>query len=560
MTDSLSFDRHYSYDDLTELLRAWARHHPDLMCLESIGKSWQGRDIWLATLTDRASGVDGERPAFLVEANIHAAELTSSFAALHLIQHLLDRYGVDEPVTRLLQTRAVYVVPRLCPDGAEVVLNEGRYVRSSVRPHPSPEREAGLHRCDIDGDGRTLFMRVPDPYGAWKACEADERLLVRREPDEDGGRYFRLLLEGEVIGYDGATVPVCEPYEGLDLGMNYQTDWADFPEQPRSAGPYSGSEPEVSAMMRFVGAHPNITGYVTCHTFGAIHLRPPLNVDEEMPNSDLRIYDEFGAKATSLTGYPVMSYDNLKNEPYRVKGGQISWFYGELGIFAWITEFWNPLRAGGIADYHPSRWLLDHPVEEALRLIRWSDEELSGKGFVDWYPFEHPQLGPVEIGGWDLINYWYNAPFHRIEQEVSPHTQWVIYQALASPLLRVRSLTSERVEADVYRVRLVVANAGFLPTHVSRRALDRKVCGGVRVELALPPGGRILSGPPTADLGQLAGHSHARTSTTWWGHEPGTPDLATVQWLVLAPARSHATVTARHARAGTVRAEVRLEA
>ena len=39
-------------------------------------------------------------------------------------------------------------------------------------------------------------------------------------------------------------------------------------------------------------------------------------------------------------------------------------------------------------------------MEDDLKLIGWNDEQLGGKGFVDWYPFDHPQLGRVELGGW----------------------------------------------------------------------------------------------------------------------------------------------------------------
>jgi murein tripeptide amidase MpaA len=88
----VSYDRWYRYDELTELLRSWAEESPGLMRLESIGKSFEGRDIWLATVTNFESGPDLEKPAFLVEANIHAIEVTGSTAALHLLHRLLSGY------------------------------------------------------------------------------------------------------------------------------------------------------------------------------------------------------------------------------------------------------------------------------------------------------------------------------------------------------------------------------------------------------------------------------------------------------------------------------------
>src|SRR4029079_10973373 len=78
-------------------------------------------------------------------------------------------------------TRAFYVIPRLNPDGSEVALAERpRFLRSSVRPWPLPDAQDGLHEEDVDGDGRILFMRVPDPNGAWRAADEDPRLLGPR--------------------------------------------------------------------------------------------------------------------------------------------------------------------------------------------------------------------------------------------------------------------------------------------------------------------------------------------------------------------------------------------
>jgi murein tripeptide amidase MpaA len=557
MPSAPSYDEFYDAAALADLLAGWAAERPDLMTVESIGRSWQGRDIWLATCTDASTGSAAEKPALFVEANIHAAELTGSTAALHLLHRLL--IGGDDPrIARLLRTRAVYVVPRLCPDGAEEVLRTGRYVRSSLRPHPDPEPAPGLHQGDVDGDGRSLFMRVPDPRGPWKACAEDPRLLVRREPDEDGGDYYRLFLEGEVREYDGVTVPTAPPHEGLDLAGNFHSDWPDLSARPREAGPYAGSEPEVQALLRAVVDRPNITGYLSLHTFGAVHLRPPLNDDDTLPIDDLLRYEHLGARAVELTGYPVMAYHDLKHAPYRVRGGQLAWLYRERGVYAWITELWNPLRAAGVDASHPSRWLVEHAADDDLALLRWSDAELGDQGFVDWYPFDHPQLGKVELGGWDIVGTWYNPPAHLREQEVAPVAEWAIFLALASPLLVLVEVAAEHVSGDVHVVRAVVANTGWLPTQVTEQARLRAQTPPVTATLSLPPGATLVTGAATVELGQLAGRSGARSSTTWWGHEPGTPDRTVTEWVVRAPDDSVVEVAAAHPRAGVVRGQARL--
>ena len=168
MTARLEYDHFYRYDELGAFLHALAAEFPALLAVESIGKSFQGRDIWLATLTNTATGSHSDKPALWLEANIHATELTGSHAALHLVERLVTGYGHDERVTRALDTRCFYVVARLNPDGAEHVMQAGAgAIRSSVRPYPRLDQRDGLIEGDVDGDGRVLTMRVPDPNGAW---------------------------------------------------------------------------------------------------------------------------------------------------------------------------------------------------------------------------------------------------------------------------------------------------------------------------------------------------------------------------------------------------------
>ena len=53
---SVRFDRFYRYQELTELLRSFAEEHPKLVGLESIGRSHEGRDIWVLTVSNRSTG------------------------------------------------------------------------------------------------------------------------------------------------------------------------------------------------------------------------------------------------------------------------------------------------------------------------------------------------------------------------------------------------------------------------------------------------------------------------------------------------------------------------
>lgn len=210
MTATMQFDRYYRYAEMTACLQSWAETHGHICHLDSLGKSYEGRDIWILTLTNFATGPAEEKPALWVDGNIHATEVSASTAALHLAHKLLNGYGRDERITFALDSRAFYIVPRLNPDGAEWALADvPKYVRSSTRPWPRMDELDGLHNEDVDGDGRILQMRLKDENGRWKILPADPRIMIPREPDEaPGGDFYRILPEGRIRNYDGVLINV----------------------------------------------------------------------------------------------------------------------------------------------------------------------------------------------------------------------------------------------------------------------------------------------------------------------------------------------------------------
>ena len=176
----IAYDRYHRYDEFTAILTQLVLEYPALLSMESVGKSHEGRDIWVATVTNTATGPAADKPAFWADGNIHAAELTASTACLYYLHQLVTGYGVDPQITQLLDTRVVYLCPRLNPDGAELALaDRPRHIRSSTRPWPWDEQPVdGLTVEDIDGDGRVLMMRIPDPHGGYKCSELDPRMMV----------------------------------------------------------------------------------------------------------------------------------------------------------------------------------------------------------------------------------------------------------------------------------------------------------------------------------------------------------------------------------------------
>ncbi|GAC1547811.1 MAG: M14 family metallopeptidase [Herpetosiphon sp.] len=557
------FDRYYRYDDLTRILSEFAAEFPHLVSIASLGKSYEGRDIWVATVTNTASGPDRDKPALWVDGNIHASEVSPSSACLYLLNELVGGYGTDPDITRCLDTRAFYICPRVNPDGAELALaDKPRIVRSSTRPYPHDEEPlGGLVQQDIDGDGRMLMMRIPDPNGPWKKYPDEPRLLVRRDPTETGGQYYRVLTEGLIDDYDGVTIKHQRKKEGLDLNRNFPSNWRQEHEQSGS-GPFPTSEPEVYNMVQFISGHPNITGGVAFHTYSGVLLRPYSHLnDESFAPEDLWTFQKIGAKGTELTGYPNVSvYHDFRYHPKEVISGVFDdWLFDHLGVFAWTVEIWSPQRQAGITDYKLIDWFREHPIEDDLKLLKWSDDVLAGAGYVDWFPFQHPQLGAIELGGWDTLGTWRNPPTQLLEHELALFPRWLIWHLLISPCREILEASVKPLGDDHYKIKLVVHNTGWLPSYITKQALNHKLVRGVICEIELPTNALIETGKRREELGQLEGRSNKPTSPSGWNATDPTEDRAKVEWTVRAPRGTVVQLRASHDRAGVVRTTVTLD-
>ena len=563
------FDIFYRHEALTRLLHDYAAACPDLVSVASIGKSFEGRDIWVATLTNAATGPHRDKPAFWADGNIHAAELTASTAVLYYLHQLVSGYATDPQTRHLLDTRTLYLCPRLNPDGAELALaDKPRHIRSSTRRYPFEEAPVdGLTVEDVDGDGRVLFMRIPDPHGGYKKCEQDERLMVARRPGEFGGTYYRLMPEGTLTNYDGLTIHVNKDAEGLDLNRNFPAFWRQEFEQA-GAGAYPASEPEVKAMVDFVIAHPNIGAAVSYHTHSGVILRPMGTLsDDDMIPEDLWAIKRFSALGAELTGYPAVSiWHDFKYHPKETIGGTQDWLYEHLGALFWVVELWAPNREAGITDYKWIDWYREHPVEDDLKLLKWSDEQCAGQAHADWQPFLHPQLGAVEIGGWDKLNFWRNPPPHLREREVARFPAWMTQIALSLPKLELLRTEVRALGPDTWRIRMAVGNSGWLPAYISKRALARKVVRGVMFEIHLPGDDQegaatisLVSGKPRIEGPQLEGHAPRASLQAFLPNRDITGDRAVVEWVVRAPKGTRLALTAQADRAGVVRTEVSLD-
>jgi murein tripeptide amidase MpaA len=551
LTVQIDFSKYHRYDELVQHMRDLVEAHPGLARMYAIGKSFEGRDLWAVEITNHETGDHNDKPGYYIDGNLHAGEVTGTAAALYTIWYLLSNYGTDSEITRLVDTTSFYILPRVNPDGAEFYLTTPHFLRSSVRPYPFTEEQDGLQGEDLDGNGLILQMRVPDPDGEWQVSARDARLMIPRLPHEYGGQYFRIYTEGVIKNYDGVEIKAAAPRWGLDMNRQFPVGWEPEAKQT-GAGPYPLSEPETRAIAEFLLKQKNITGGQSYHTTTGIILRPSsFRSDEKMDPKDRMAFKAIGKIGEELTSYPCASvYDGFayqKDNP--IKGCFLDWCYDNLGLMLYSTELWD-LRVRANVDRVPFQ--NPHKEQDAeangLAMLAWNDKELAGEGFVNWYDFEHPQLGKVQLGGWRMKDVLQNAPPRFLKAESHKNALFTLKHAGALPHIAIDHTAVEHLGDGVYRVAVIIKNTGYLPTNVTEMAKQNKTAKPVTVELGLPKGAELVLGKVKEELGHLEGRV-----VGGWSFYPGNQSnnrAKRVEWIVKAPQGGDLSVNAVSEKAG----------
>ena len=372
------------------------------------GTATRAATLWLVTVTDAATGRPrhqagalGRRQHPRRRADGHGRRLLPAPAP----RRRPSRAG-DPVVTEALRTRTFYVVPRVNPDGAEWALADPpRFRRSSMRPWPwaDAHRWPGAHVEDVDGDGRVLQMRIPDPDGAWMAHPDDARLLVPGPARRRAGRHAPLPAARR--GHDRRLRRLHDPDAAPARGPRHE------PQLPGRLG---------HRACRGSGDHPLSRAGDRRPRAG--HRRPPQRLRlQRLPHqrrgAAAAVVDggRLGAAAGRRVGVEAARRD--RHRAHRLHGalglrglhvGQVR--HDErrrrrLGLRAPRRVLVDDRVLGRRPRAPPARsrstdfWYLGPTDDQALAVLRWGDEHAPDQ-YVAWYPFEHPQLGPVELGGW----------------------------------------------------------------------------------------------------------------------------------------------------------------
>ncbi|MBR1585536.1 MAG: hypothetical protein IJ662_08365 [Clostridia bacterium] len=497
----MRFDHYALYAEIVGQLRAWEREYPRLCRLSSIGKTYEGREIWLLTVTGDTGVTPEEKPALLLDGNLHSGEVASSMAVLYTLQGWLTAYGKDPGLTELLNRHTVYAIPRVNADAAEVYLTTPRTLRGSTEKY-YPE-DTGVVPADLDGDGEIRQMRILDPAGKWKAYEKDPRILMERGPEDVEGPFYTLVPEGELRGGPEAMINPrpAAPQEDLDPNRQFPFEWnKDYPDPAR---PTSGPEPlhdrEVKALHGFVSSRPNIVFNMNFHTYGGLHISPAVFCPHlEVNPQDAQAMRQLGLSMLKKTGYKC---EGIFPEGARdiAPGSYTTWEYFEKGIMAFVTELW---------DFHfqadpdrPENWSMffaeseEQFLREAETALQWDERENAGRGFRPWTAFDHPQWNDpeagvtVEIGGWAEKFCRQNPPPHLLEGVCQKAKETALVALKSLPRVQVLGLGRTWDEAQwkqdrIETILITLANIGYLPTSGTENAAQLGIGDDMTVTLA----------------------------------------------------------------------------
>jgi len=470
----VAWNKYYTYAGVTDFCKKLANAYPGLVTLSSAGKSYQGREIHVLTITDKKIGNPDHKPGYWIDGNVHSIELQGTEMAMYTAWYLCEMFDDNIFISQLLKDKTFYIAPTINPDARDYFAYTGVPPRSGLMPYDNDRDglfdEDGTD--DMNGDRNISQIRRKNPEGAWKTDTRDPRKMIRVEPGEKGD-YDLLGLEGIANDGDGQ-INEDGPggYDGnRDWGLNWEPNYVQS-----GAHKYPFSQPENKAVRDFALNHMNITGAQSFHNSGGMILRGPSiqgGGAEAYSRADDAVIDALGKKGELIIpGYKLLT---IWKDMYTVYGGEIDWWHGAMGCFVFSNELWNSY----LMFYDNA----NTDQYEFDRLLLFED------AFIPWQKIDHPVYGEVELGGFSKM-YGRLHPGFMIETDAHRNAAFCIYNAYQSPKLEITGLKVTGIDGGLKEITASVVNRRMIPTH-SATNLKYKIDPPVYVYL---DGGKVIAG------------------------------------------------------------------
>lgn len=577
---------------LSARLRAIAGEHAEVATAIALGHSRQGREI-LAVRLALGEVLPG-RPAILVVANLEGPQVFSSALALWQIERLVERIASDEAVRALLEGTTLYFVPRANPDGAEARFRSPVSEVEATGHGADDDRDGRVGEdphSDVDGDGEITCMRVPDPEGEWVADAKDARATVQADRKKGERGRWKLVREGRDL--DGDEQASEDAPADAVVAENFASGWR---EHEGRAGLFPLDEPEARALADFVIAHRDI---VLAVSYGALDnlveapksvaggggggegRRGPRGVPEAgWLEDDAALLAELGRRRSETHGRKAKG-------KVAGPGSFTTWAYDHRGLISLAAALWDiptekvdkPSAEGadksGEGEAKPAEGdekaeEVEEPAKEPateaptgqrggrgrrsggvsggegesgdeVNRLAWCDANGEGARFKPWSPFEHPELGQVEIGGW--------RPYARIEPPAAEgpkiaqgELDFLITLGGVLPRVKLVEAHARALADGLVEVTATLENESLLPLR-SAAAERADTVRPARVELVLPEGAKLVAGSRDTLAGSLKGTGGRRE----------------LRWLVAGERLGSVGIVLDTDGAGSIRLELEVE-
>ena len=447
---------YHDYAESAKLLADLAKSHPEFAKVQSLGKTYGGREMWVLTVTNFAKGDADKKPAMWIDGAIHANEIQATEVVLYTAWYLCEMRQDSDVVKRLLDERTFYLMPMMSPDSRDAHFYEPNTTHSPrTGQRPVDDDKDGLvdedGPDDLDGDGSITMMRVKDKNGRLKPHPDFPSLLISAKPGEKG-EYRLLGAEGKDNDGDGQ---VNEDSDGFydpnrDWGWNWQPDYIQ-----NGAHRYPLSIQENRLVADFVAAHPQIAGAQSYHNAGGMILRGPGAKDDAFDGSDVAVYDVIGKRGEQIL--PGYRYMNIANDLYEVYGGEVDWLHQVRGAWTFTNELFTPFnyfRTTGHEGFFGSS-----EVQATFNKYLLLDE-----GLAPWKEMEHPQYGKVEVGGLKK-NWMRQPPSFLLEEECHRNMAFSLFHADELPLVKIQAVETKPLVGGITQITAIIENPKTCPTH-----------------------------------------------------------------------------------------------
>jgi hypothetical protein len=515
----ISWKRYYVYDEWAQILRDLQKKYPHLADLQSIGKSRQGRDQLLLTITAKSTGEPKTKTAMWVDGAIHGNEINGLTCSLYTAWYLLTRYDYDPYVFDLVNRLTFYILPGLNVDGND---SYARFPNTANNPRepfrPMDDDNDGLYdedaTEDVDGDGELSTMYIEDPAGGFK-LSPDKRRFVPVEDLREEVRRFR-LLGPEGFDNDGDLRINEDDLGGPDANRNFPFDWG-----LANGAPYPLSEPETRNVFEFWLAHPNIFASFHFHNTGRLLMfsAPPASRTPQTPEQARQQQEQNARRLEEMrkTNVYAQLFDRVVDRAYQADMNALTEM---MTMGARLTKDYRPTISGMVGQAQAASYymmgayatlieLWGSPVNEAdenrdgrvsdEEFMKWIDVELGGEGWITPHKFNHPDYGEIWIGGTAKKHVTRTPPSRYMEEEALRIARFVLYTASQFPKIEIESIAVKPATENLLWVEATVKNGSVYPTSSDRSVVLRRSVND-RLTIAASPNVQVLDVPAGSTL------------------------------------------------------------